>query len=167
MAVAAVDQVSQRVEAAPAQQAVVKGVLGHAHVGAGLADGGQHGVGAGLIARKDDPGGSAVSAWRSTLSAGAFRWATVPLWVSITAGLNTGADRKSRIRAMEPFFRLIGRGSGSTWPSCGRTRVSSSDSRRQPLCTSAAHRVLLPEPGGAGRMAARPSFSTTAACSIR
>ncbi len=65
---------------------------------------------------------------------------------------------------IESFLSEIGRAMGCSRPSSGRSMPSSSDSSRQPRITSAAHSVLLPEAEGAGRIAARPSRSTTAEC---
>ena len=49
------------------------------------------------------------------------------------------------------------------YPLSSEMMAISSDSRRQPRKASAAQSVLLPEPGGAGRIRARPSRSSTAA----
>ena len=57
--------------------------------------------------------GRAVSPARRTLSAGARMCAMVPLAVSATGRLNTVPGAYCRIRSIEPFFRLIGRGEGS------------------------------------------------------
>lgn len=105
----------------------------------------------------------AVTPALATLAAGARMWAMVPLVVPWTSGPNNASGAKLRSTPIEAFLRLTGRGSGTRARSCGRTRVSSSDSRRQPRLARAPHRVLLPEPGGAGRITpALPRWSTAA-----
>ena len=69
--------------------------------------------------------------------------------------------------SIEAFFRLIGRGTGSSSPVAGSTTANSSLSSRQPVSASAAHNVLLPEPEGAGSSRARAPFARTAQCSTR
>ena len=69
--------------------------------------------------------------------------------------------------SIDAFLRLIGRAMPWIAPVTRSTSVSSSDRSRQPRLTSPAQSVLLPEPGGAGRIAARPPFSITAAWTIR
>ena len=52
-------------------------------------------------------------------------------------------------------------------PSRMSISASSSDNNRQPAWIKAAHSVLLPEPGGAGKIIAASPRATTAACTIR
>jgi hypothetical protein len=109
----------------------------------------------------------ATSPTCATLPAGAFMCAIVPLLVPGTDGPSKASGANARITSIEAFLRLTGRASGASMPSLRRISVNSSDSRRQPRQTRAAHSVLLPEPGGAGRMIAQPLRSMTAACTIR
>ena len=94
-------------------------------------------------------------------------WQTAPFMVSCVTALNSALGSNAWITASDWFFRLTGRASGVIETPPGEIKVSSSDSRRQPRLISAAHSVLLPDPEGAGRIAAKPSRSTTAACRIR
>ena len=94
-------------------------------------------------------------------------WATDPLAVSWHTSLITTSGPRARTMSIEAFFRLIGRAMGRINPSAGDIRANSSESNRQPRCTRAAQSVLLPDPGSAASTNARPSRSTTAACSTR
>src|SRR2546430_17200984 len=94
-------------------------------------------------------------------------WATEPFTVSWTGGPSVASGENCRIALIEAFFRLTGRGNGTTLPVGNSSSVSSSESSRQPRLTSPAHKVLLPDPGGPGRSSARPDFSTLAECTIR
>src|SRR5438105_2742655 len=111
--------------------------------------------------------GFAGSATRARCGVGTFMWLTAPLAVSCVTALNVALGSKAPITDSDWFFRLTGRHSGVIDRSAGEISVNSSDNRRQPRLIKPAHKVLLPDPGGAGRIAARPSRSITAACRIR
>jgi hypothetical protein len=85
--------------------------------------------------------------------------------IKASAEMRVGAMRA--IISIDSFFSEIGRGYGWSRPSRGRIIATSSDSKRQPRATSAAHRVLLPTPEGPGMTSAAPSRSRTAACTSR
>ena len=65
------------------------------------------------------------------------------------------------------WSRLTGRHSDVMERSFGEMSVNSSDNSRQPRLISPAQSVLFPDPGGAGRIAAMPSRSITAAWRMR
>ena len=93
--------------------------------------------------------------------------ATVPLVVPSKRLLKWASGIMRAIISIDSFFSEIGRGYGWSRPSCGLIMATSSDSKRQPRATSAAHSVLLPTPEGPGITTALPPRSTTAACTSR
>src|SRR5664279_5095680 len=93
--------------------------------------------------------------------------ATEPFAVSWTGGPSVACGSNCRIASIDAFFRLTGRGNGTTLPAGNSSSVSSSDSSLQPRLTSPAHKVLLPDPDCPGNRSAAPFFSTAAACTIR
>ena len=103
---------------------------------------------------------------RAVLSADTCMWHTVPFRVSSATGPMTASGARRRMMSMDAFLRLMGRGDAVSKPVRGSSKAISSDSRRQPSSIKAAHSVLLPEPGGAGRITARPSRSSTAECKV-
>src|SRR3989442_1755370 len=111
--------------------------------------------------------GFARSRMRSRCHCGTFMWLTAPLTVSCVTSLNWAPGSNARITDKDWFFRLTGRHKDVIERSLGEINVNSSDNNRQPRLISPAHSVLLPDPAGAGRIAAIPSRSTTAACKIR
>ncbi len=93
-------------------------------------------------------------------------WLTDPLDVSCVTSLSTTSGANWRITAKDSFFKLIGRPKGTTDLSDSESNVNSSESKRQLRLVKPAHKVLFPEPGGAGRITARPPLSSTAACKV-
>ena len=103
-----------------------------------------------------------VSAARATLSAGGATYRVRVPSTSVTSGPNRAPRIRAPMISIERSFNEIGRGSGKIRDVTGWTSANSSEHRRHPWATRAAHSVLLPDSGGAGRSAARPSRAMTA-----
>ena len=95
------------------------------------------------------PGRAGTSA-RAIACGGARMKATVPLVVPSKRRLKYASGMMRAIISINSFFSEIGRGYGWSRPSAGLIMATSSDSKRQPRATSAAHSVLLPTPEGPG-----------------
>ena len=95
---------------------------------------------------------SALSLHRLTESVGGLTWATSPFCVSVAISDMKVSGNQPLTSEIELFFKHMGRTKGKTFPVSISSTAISSDSNRQPDNAKLAHKVLLPEPGGAGKL---------------
>ena len=93
--------------------------------------------------------------------------ASQALQANDATGPMTAPGANARIKSIDSFLSATGLAMGTARPRVGSINVSSSDKRRHPRWIKPAVSVLLPAPGGAGRIKADPCRSTMAAWIIK